>query len=78
MSSPEVASSEVAAEVAAAWPDWHVWITRERKSVVATRLGPQQPAQDDRWARTVIADDWDELQQALIEQRQYDAGATRG
>ena len=71
MSSSEV--TEVIAEFTEAWPDWHVWLTREGRSVVATRIGPQHPVDDDRWAKTVIVDTWDDLQQALVEQAQYDA-----
>jgi hypothetical protein len=68
-----MSSSEVAAEVAAAWPGWHVWVTRERKSIVATRTGPQQPVDDGVWARTVIADDWDQLELELAQQAACDA-----
>jgi hypothetical protein len=69
----EIAAAKiVAAQIAAAWPGWHVWVTREGRSVVATRTGPQQPV-DDRWARTVIADDWDTLERELVEQSRYDA-----
>jgi hypothetical protein len=59
------------------WPGWHVWITRERKSIVATRVGRQQPPVDDGvWARTLIADDWTELERQLGEQTANDAAAT--
>jgi hypothetical protein len=68
-----MSSSEVAAEVAAAFPGWHVWVTREGKSVVATRTGRDQPADDGVWARTLIADDWDQLERELAEQAENDA-----
>jgi hypothetical protein len=67
------AAKIVVSEFAEAWPGWRVWLTREGRSVVATRLGPQHPVDDDRWARTVIADDLDELQRELVEQAQCDA-----
>lgn len=73
MPTTEITSSEIAAEVTARNPGWHVWVTREGRSVVATRTGPQQPVDDDRWARTVIADDWDTLERDLAEQSKYDA-----
>jgi hypothetical protein len=67
------AAKIVAEEIAAANPKWHVWVTREGRSVVATRLGPQQPVDDDRWAKTIIADSWDELERELAEQALCDA-----
>jgi hypothetical protein len=70
----EIAAAKiVAAQIAAAWPGWRVWVTREGRSMVATRIGSQRPVDDDRWAKTVIADNGDELQQALVEQRSCDA-----
>jgi hypothetical protein len=50
------------------WPGWHVWVTREGKSIVATRTGHPQPSDDPRWARTIIADDWSQLRDDLTEQ----------
>ncbi len=60
------------AERAAAWPGWHLWATREGKAVVATRTGPQQEVDDGVWARTLIADDWDQLERELAEQAEFD------
>lgn len=62
------------AEVTARNPGWRVWITRERRSIVATRTGRQQPPPDNAvWARTVIADDWPQLERELAEQAACDA-----
>ena len=68
------AQAQQAPEVDQQWPGWHVWITRERRSIVATRTGHQQPPENDGvWARTLIADDWDTLEQELAEQAECDA-----
>jgi hypothetical protein len=68
-----MSTAETIEQITQAWPGWHVWITRERKSIVATRTGPQQPVDDGMWARTLIADDWTELEAQLAEQAANDA-----
>lgn len=68
-------TTELAERITQKWPRWHVWVTRERRSIVATRIGyqPQPQPNDGVWARTVIADDWTELEQQLAEQAANDA-----
>ena len=69
MSAAKVLLSEFAQD----WPEWHIWLTREARSIVATRIGVRHPDDDGRWARTVIADDLDTLERELTEQRSYQA-----
>jgi hypothetical protein len=65
------ADSAKAAEVARQWPGWRVWTTAQG-SPVATRKGGQQPIDDGVWARTLICDDWTELERQLAEQAAND------
>ena len=71
------ASKIIVAEFAEGWPEWRIWLTSEGRSIVATRIGAQRPPADERWARTVIADDLDELQRELSEQRELFSVAAR-
>jgi hypothetical protein len=68
-----MSSADTAAEMMTEHPGWRIWLTRERKSIVATRTGHPQPVDDGVWARTVIADDWTELEQELAQQAECDA-----
>ena len=56
------------------YPGWHLW-TASDGSPVATRTGSQRPPEGDdgTWARTLIADSPDDLQQQLAEQAAHDA-----
>lgn len=63
--------SAKAGEVARQWPGWRVWTTAQG-SPVATREGGRQPVDDGVWARTLICDDWTELERQLAEQAAND------
>ena len=66
-----------AAEVAGRFHGWRVWVSNSG-SPVATRTGSQHaPADDDVWARTVIGDNWPDLENQLAEQAARDAEAGR-
>jgi hypothetical protein len=72
------AEQQRAAEVAQRYPGWHVWTARKGNTRVATRTAGQEPPDPDdgTWAKTVIADDWTELEHELAAQAQYDAERT--
>lgn len=73
MSSTATANSDRAAEVTRQWPGWRVWTT-DQGSPVATRTGRQkEPANNGVWARTLICDDWSQLEVKLAEQTANDA-----
>jgi hypothetical protein len=59
-------------ETAGRFPGWHIWTTREG-SPVATRTGNPVVIDDGTWAQTIIADNWDELEQRLADQTRNDA-----
>jgi hypothetical protein len=63
-----------AVELARRFPGWTVWVTAQG-SPVATRSGGQWLPEpyDGKWAKTVMADDWDELETELAEQAKFDA-----
>jgi hypothetical protein len=69
----KAAQPQQVTEVDQQWPGWHVWLTRERRSIVATRTNRQQPVDDGVWARTLIVDDWDQLERELAVQAECDA-----
>lgn len=72
------ASKIIVAEFAEGWPEWHIWLTSEGRSIVATRIGAQRPPDnDERWAKSLIADTLDELQAQLVEQRELFSVAAR-
>lgn len=66
--------SAKAAEMARQWPGWRIWTTAQG-SPVATREGTQQPIDDGVWARTLICDNWTELERQLAEQAGNDIAA---
>ena len=72
MSSTVITDSERAAEVAGRYPGWHIWTTRDG-TPVATRTGHHPFVDDGVWARTIIADNWTELERQLAEQAANDA-----
>jgi hypothetical protein len=72
------ADHQRAAEVAEKFPGWQVWTARKGTTRVATRTADQKPPdpEDPIWARTVIADNWTELEHELAAQAQHDAERT--
>lgn len=56
------------------YPGWHRW-TASNGAPMATRTGNGQPPEGDdgTWARTLIADSPDDLEQQLAEQAAHDA-----
>jgi hypothetical protein len=62
------------AEVAQRFTGWTVWVT-DQGSPVATRSRGQRPPEpyDGKWAQTLIADDWNELETELAAQAKHDA-----
>src|ERR1700722_14464237 len=67
-------------EVAGRFAGWSVWSARDGKTRVASRTGDQRPpsGDDDVWAATLLADDWDDLERQLAEQQQHDAFLSYG
>jgi hypothetical protein len=63
-----------AAELTERYTEWLVWSARKGNAKVATRVGGGPPAPaDETYAATLIADDWNDLEQQLVRQAQYDA-----
>lgn len=72
-----MADTAKAAEVAEQFCGWHVWSSRDGRTRVATRTGDQAPPEPQgNWAKTVMADDWADLERQLAEQAQHDAART--
>ena len=66
-----------ASELRQRYPDFAIWSSRHGEKRIATRSADQQPpAKGTVWARTLIADDWDDLERQLAEQAQHDAELT--
>jgi hypothetical protein len=63
-----------AVELERQFPGWHVW--QSGKVYLATRRGhPPNSSGSDAWARTVMADSWDELAGKLAVQARIDTDA---
>jgi hypothetical protein len=63
-----------AAELAEKYTGWLVWSARKGNAKVATRAGGDPPAAaGETYAATLIADDWNDLEQQLAQQAKYDA-----
>jgi hypothetical protein len=61
-----------AAELTERYTGWLVWSARKGNAKVATRAGGGPPAPaGETYAATLIADDWDDLEQQLARQTQY-------
>ena len=61
-----------AAEIAQRFCGWHVWSVGQTR--VATRNGnPRIPRKDPVWAKSLIADTWDDLERQLARQARNDA-----
>jgi hypothetical protein len=73
-----MADVQKAAELAERFNGWAVFSSRNGRTRVATRTGNQTGPDDGVWAASIIADDWDDLEEQLAVQAQHDAMRTYG
>lgn len=63
-----------AAQLQRLFPGWQVFTTRDGANHVATRIGDQPPPDGDgTWSKTIVGDDWPDLERQLAEQAAHDA-----